>query len=112
MDTLVFGGNFLHSYNIPTRRFILAYVYHFFTYRGVLIELRVREIELATRVPKKFRFPFFTRYVASRTPTVLHSPLHPIGYVGMSQTRLSVLSALGKISHHVYLRPYVRSVTS
>ncbi|EIW60698.1 Clavaminate synthase-like protein [Trametes versicolor FP-101664 SS1] len=42
VDTLVFGGNFLHSYNVPT-------------------QLRVREIEIATHVPKKFRFPFFAR---------------------------------------------------
>ncbi|KAI0781268.1 Clavaminate synthase-like protein [Trametes elegans] len=41
-DTLVFGGNFLHSYNVPT-------------------QLRVREIELSTHVPKKFRFPFFVK---------------------------------------------------
>ncbi|KAG8701282.1 JmjC domain-containing histone demethylation protein 1 [Ceratobasidium sp. 394] len=41
-DSLVFGGNFLHSYNIAT-------------------QLRVRDIEIATRVPKKFRFPFFTK---------------------------------------------------
>ncbi|KAG8748693.1 JmjC domain-containing histone demethylation protein 1 [Ceratobasidium sp. 414] len=41
-DSLVFGGNFLHSYNIAT-------------------QLRVRDIEVATRVPKKFRFPFFTK---------------------------------------------------
>ncbi|THH09560.1 hypothetical protein EW145_g1926 [Phellinidium pouzarii] len=42
VDTLVFGGNFLHSYNIAT-------------------QLRVREIESSTRVPKKFQFPFFTK---------------------------------------------------
>ncbi|KAI5117638.1 hypothetical protein M0805_008445 [Coniferiporia weirii] len=42
VDTIVFGGNFLHSYNIAT-------------------QLRVREIENATRVPKKFQFPFFTK---------------------------------------------------
>ncbi|CAE6420679.1 unnamed protein product [Rhizoctonia solani] len=41
-DSLVFGGNFLHSYNIAT-------------------QLRVRDIEINTRVPKKFRFPFFTK---------------------------------------------------
>ncbi|KAI0646748.1 Clavaminate synthase-like protein [Trametes meyenii] len=43
-DTLVFGGNFLHSYNVPT-------------------QIRVREIEIATHVPKKFRFPHFSRRV-------------------------------------------------
>ncbi|EJF62505.1 Clavaminate synthase-like protein [Dichomitus squalens LYAD-421 SS1] len=41
-DTLVFGGNFLHSYNVP-------------------MQLKIREIEIATHVPKKFRFPYFTK---------------------------------------------------
>lgn len=50
-DSLVFGGNFLHSWNIAT-------------------QLRVRDLEIATRVPKKFRFPFFRKlcwYVAEKT---------------------------------------------
>ncbi|KAF8623960.1 hypothetical protein AX15_006118 [Amanita polypyramis BW_CC] len=42
VDSLVFGGNFLHSYNVST-------------------QLKVRGIEIATQVPKKFRFPMFTR---------------------------------------------------
>ncbi|KAF9496072.1 Clavaminate synthase-like protein [Pleurotus eryngii] len=42
MDTLVFGGNFLHSYNVST-------------------QLRVRNIEITTGVPKKFRFPMFAK---------------------------------------------------
>ncbi|KII88859.1 hypothetical protein PLICRDRAFT_40504 [Plicaturopsis crispa FD-325 SS-3] len=42
VDSLVFGGNFLHSYNMGT-------------------QLRVRDIEIATRVPNKFRFPFFSK---------------------------------------------------
>ncbi|EGN96043.1 hypothetical protein SERLA73DRAFT_162011 [Serpula lacrymans var. lacrymans S7.3] len=42
VDSLVFGGNFLHSYNVP-------------------IQLKVVEIETSTHVPKKFRFPLFTR---------------------------------------------------
>ncbi|KAF8610108.1 Clavaminate synthase-like protein [Ceratobasidium sp. AG-I] len=49
-DSLVFGGNFLHSYNIAT-------------------QLRIRDIEITTRVPKKFCFPFFTKicwYAADR----------------------------------------------
>ncbi|TFY68072.1 hypothetical protein EVJ58_g1244 [Rhodofomes roseus] len=41
-DTLVFGGNFLHSYNVP-------------------VQLKVREIEITTHVPKKFRFPHFVK---------------------------------------------------
>ncbi|KAF8344340.1 uncharacterized protein EI90DRAFT_3029329 [Cantharellus anzutake] len=49
-DSLVFGGNFLHSWNIAT-------------------QLRVRQLELATKVPKKFRFPMFRKlcwYVAEK----------------------------------------------
>ncbi|KAF9452791.1 jumonji superfamily protein [Macrolepiota fuliginosa MF-IS2] len=42
VDTMVFGGNFLHSYSIQT-------------------QLRVRNIEIATSVPKKFRFPLFSK---------------------------------------------------
>ncbi|KAF9472602.1 JmjC domain-containing histone demethylation protein 1 [Pholiota conissans] len=44
VDTLVFGGNFLHSYDVAT-------------------QLRVREIEIATQVPRKFTFPMFTKFV-------------------------------------------------
>ncbi|XP_061118604.1 lysine (K)-specific demethylase 2Bb isoform X2 [Conger conger] len=39
-DTLVFGGNFLHSFNIP-------------------MQLSVHEIENRTKVNAKFRYPFF-----------------------------------------------------
>ncbi|XP_056387092.1 lysine-specific demethylase 2A isoform X6 [Hyla sarda] len=39
-DTLVFGGNFLHSFNIP-------------------MQLRIYSIEDRTRVPTKFRYPFY-----------------------------------------------------
>ncbi|XP_006458328.1 hypothetical protein AGABI2DRAFT_183418 [Agaricus bisporus var. bisporus H97] len=42
VDTIVFGGNFLHSYSVPT-------------------QVRVRNIEIATSVPKKFRFPHFAK---------------------------------------------------
>lgn len=42
IDSLVFGGNFLHSLNIP-------------------LQLRIHQIEDSTKVPKKFRFPFFTQ---------------------------------------------------
>ncbi|CED82643.1 F-box protein JEMMA and related proteins with JmjC, PHD, F-box and LRR domains [Phaffia rhodozyma] len=42
VDTLVFGGNFLHSYNIP-------------------MQLKLQDIEIATEVPKKFRFPHFNK---------------------------------------------------
>lgn len=39
---MVFGGNFLHSLEIST-------------------QLRIYQIELNTKVPRKFRFPFFVR---------------------------------------------------
>ena len=39
-DSLVFGGNFLHSYNIKT-------------------QLKIYEIEEKTGVPMKFRFPYY-----------------------------------------------------
>lgn len=39
-DSLVFGGNFLHSYNVP-------------------MQLKVSKTEQKTRVPQKYRYPFF-----------------------------------------------------
>ncbi|XP_051559950.1 lysine-specific demethylase 2A-like isoform X3 [Myxocyprinus asiaticus] len=58
VDTLVFGGNFLHSFNIP-------------------MQLHVSSIEDRTRVPAKFRYPFYyemgwyvlERYLYSLTNT-------------------------------------------
>ncbi|KIR67901.1 JmjC domain-containing histone demethylation protein 1 [Cryptococcus bacillisporus CA1873] len=50
MDSIVFGGNFLHSYNVDT-------------------QLRLRQIEIDTKVPQRFRFPMFDRlcwYVADK----------------------------------------------
>ncbi|AAW44468.2 conserved hypothetical protein [Cryptococcus deneoformans JEC21] len=50
MDSIVFGGNFLHSYNVDT-------------------QLRLRQIEIDTKVPQRFRFPMFDRlcwYVAEK----------------------------------------------
>lgn len=50
VNTIVFGGNFLHSYCIPT-------------------QLRLRQIEIDTKVPQRFRFPFLEKlcwYVADR----------------------------------------------
>ncbi|RXK37331.1 hypothetical protein M231_05397 [Tremella mesenterica] len=71
-DAIVFGGNFLHSYDID-------------------VQLRMRQIEIDTKVPQRFRFPQLDRlcwYVASRyrthltqlrtyRPRVHTSPLHP-----------------------------------
>ncbi|KAJ7490053.1 jumonji superfamily protein [Mycena galericulata] len=50
VDTIVFGGNFLHSFSVP-------------------MQLKIRKIEIATQVPKKFRFPLFSKlcwYVADK----------------------------------------------
>ncbi|KAG6910882.1 hypothetical protein DXG01_006565 [Tephrocybe rancida] len=58
VDTLVFGGNFLHSYDVGK-------------------QLRVRKIEIATQVPKKFRFPMFSKlcwYVGDKVLRDLKSP--------------------------------------
>nr|CAH7745842.1 unnamed protein product [Callosobruchus chinensis] len=49
-DTLVFGGNFLHSYGIDK-------------------QLKIAQVEDSTKVPQKFRYPFFTEmlwYVLER----------------------------------------------
>jgi len=42
VDSIVFGGNFVHSYDIPT-------------------QLRLRQIEIDTKVPQRFRFPYFDK---------------------------------------------------
>ncbi|KAI5834455.1 Clavaminate synthase-like protein [Schizophyllum commune Tattone D] len=58
VDTIVFGGNFLHSYSVP-------------------MQLRIRDIEVATRVPKKFTFPYFSRlcwYVGEKYLRDLKTP--------------------------------------
>ncbi|WWC90438.1 uncharacterized protein L201_005373 [Kwoniella dendrophila CBS 6074] len=50
MDSIVFGGNFIHSYDIDT-------------------QLRLRQIEIDTKVPQRFRFPMFEKlcwFVAER----------------------------------------------
>ncbi|ORX38273.1 hypothetical protein BD324DRAFT_620219 [Kockovaella imperatae] len=56
-DSIVFGGNFLHSFNIQA-------------------QLRLRQIEIDTKVPQRFRFPFFDRlcwYVAEKYCAELRS---------------------------------------
>ncbi|XP_059190229.1 lysine (K)-specific demethylase 2Aa isoform X2 [Centropristis striata] len=63
VDSMVFGGNFLHSFNIPT-------------------QLNICNIEDRTRVPLKFRYPFYyemcwyvlERYVFSLTKTSYLTP--------------------------------------
>ncbi|XP_071513076.1 lysine-specific demethylase 2A-like isoform X3 [Panulirus ornatus] len=59
-DSLVFGGNFLHSF-------------------GIEKQLRVAQVEDATHVPSKFRYPFFTEmlwYVLERYVHVLLGRTH------------------------------------
>lgn len=78
-DTLVFGGNFLHSLNIPT-------------------QLRVYQIELATKVPRKFRFPHFVRlqwYVANHYASILRvlPPSEPLP-LGVTPSILQGLKTL------------------
>jgi F-box and leucine-rich repeat protein 10/11 len=49
-DSLVFGGNFLHSF-------------------GIVKQLKIAQVEDVTKVPHKFRYPFFTEmlwYVLAR----------------------------------------------
>ena len=66
-DAIVFGGNFLHSYDIPTReaRLPLSLLKVM-----LIIELRLRQIEIDTKVPQMFRFPYLDKlcwYVAHKT---------------------------------------------
>ena len=41
-DSLVFGGNFLHSF-------------------GIEMQIKIAQVENRTKVPQKFRYPFFNR---------------------------------------------------
>uniref|UniRef100_A0AAR2JQM2 [histone H3]-dimethyl-L-lysine(36) demethylase n=1 Tax=Pygocentrus nattereri TaxID=42514 RepID=A0AAR2JQM2_PYGNA len=76
-DTLVFGGNFLHSFNIP-------------------MQLNIYNIEDRTRVPSKFRYPFYyemcwyvlERYLYCLTNTSHLTPefqKHSLGIEGEGQ---------------------------
>ncbi|KAL9889603.1 lysine demethylase 2 [Glossina fuscipes fuscipes] len=59
-DSLVFGGNFLHSF-------------------GIVKQLKTALVEDATKVPQKFRYPFFTEmlwYVLARYVYVLLGHSH------------------------------------
>ncbi|KAJ7231465.1 jumonji superfamily protein [Mycena haematopus] len=58
LDTIVFGGNFLHSFAMP-------------------MQLKIRKIEIATQVPRKFRFPLFIKlcwYVGDNPAGVSYPP--------------------------------------
>ncbi|KAK4054293.1 JmjC domain-containing histone demethylation protein 1 [Microbotryomycetes sp. JL221] len=63
-DSLVIGGNFLHSLNIET-------------------QLRIYAIELATKVPRKFRFPHFVKMLWF----VCHTYAHRIAYALSTKTK-------------------------
>ncbi|KAI5481779.1 PHD finger protein 8 [Pseudohyphozyma bogoriensis] len=63
-DSLVFGGNFVHSLDMA-------------------IQLRIYQIEINTKVPRKFRFPHFVKllwYVAEHYSKILrtHPPSIPL----------------------------------
>lgn len=80
IDSLVFGGNYLHSLNIP-------------------IQLRVHEIENHTKVPKKFRFPFFIRmlwYVADHYQKTLEASL-PTSLANPSQLSSPIKNNLDSV---------------
>uniref|UniRef100_A0A674CKM9 [histone H3]-dimethyl-L-lysine(36) demethylase n=1 Tax=Salmo trutta TaxID=8032 RepID=A0A674CKM9_SALTR len=75
VDTLVFGGNFLHSFNIP-------------------MQLNIYSIEDRTRVPAKFRYPFYyemcwyvlERYLFSLTNTSYLTPDFQKHSLGIGQS--------------------------
>ncbi|XP_045134294.1 lysine-specific demethylase 2A-like [Portunus trituberculatus] len=87
-DSLVFGGNFLHSF-------------------GIEKQLRVAQVEDATHVPSKFRYPFFTEmlwYVLERYVHVLlgrtHLSLPPDDpHINLTQYELHGLKAIVMYLH-------------
>ncbi|XKL65132.1 hypothetical protein PGB90_005218 [Kerria lacca] len=83
-DSLVFGGNFLHSF-------------------GIEKQLRIAQVEDATKVPHKFRYPFFTEmlwYVLERYVYCLLGKSHLKERNGINENRENV-----KPSEHIHLTP-------
>jgi len=76
----VFGGNFLHSLNVKTRTLLSSFA--FLISPRIFTELRVRDIEIRTRVPKKFRFPLFNKYVLSSCASLSNRYYRLCWYVG------------------------------
>lgn len=79
-DSLVFGGNFLHSYGIDK-------------------QLRIAQVEDTTHVPQKFRYPFFTEmlwYVLERYVNCLLGTSH----------LYKVSSNVETADEHVHLTPW------
>ncbi|ODN73048.1 hypothetical protein L202_08443 [Cryptococcus amylolentus CBS 6039] len=86
VDTIVFGGNFLHSYNLDT-------------------QLQLRQIEIDTKVPQRFRFPNFDRlcwYVAIKHLNLFRS-LHPLR-PPTSSSSSSPSTPPPKVPHHTILQ--------
>lgn len=85
-DSLVLGGNFLHFYNISTRKWLVCCLSISRLSWVCFLELRLRDIEIATEVPKKFRFPHFNKFV-QKSPSFHHFfteiYTHLSGYAGM-----------------------------
>ncbi|XP_032669719.1 jmjC domain-containing histone demethylation protein 1-like [Odontomachus brunneus] len=83
-DSLVFGGNFLHSF-------------------GIEKQLKVAQVEEHTKVPQKFRYPFFTEmlwYVLERYVHVLLGRSHL--EIAESQKQHSVPSQ----HQHLHITPF------
>ncbi|XP_044738222.1 jmjC domain-containing histone demethylation protein 1-like isoform X2 [Chrysoperla carnea] len=66
-DSLVFGGNFLHSY-------------------GIEKQLQIAQVEDATKVPQKFRYPYFTEMLWYVLERYVHSLLNRSHLVGSPDT--------------------------
>ncbi|XP_061101235.1 lysine (K)-specific demethylase 2Aa isoform X1 [Conger conger] len=90
VDTLVFGGNFLHSFNIP-------------------MQLHISSIEDRTRVPAKFRYPFYyemcwyvlERYLYSLTNTSHLTPEFQKHSLGIGLKREPSSCSRKKLNGHV-----------
>lgn len=99
-DSLVFGGNFLHQF-------------------GIEKQLKIAQVEDVTKVPQKFRYPFFTemlwyvldRYVgallgrshlaAEGQPTPPPAPNPPKEHVHLTQNELHGLKAIVMYLHQL-----------
>lgn len=68
------------------------------------LELRVRNIEIATSVPKKFRFPLFSKYVPSFAINERKSD--GLGSAGMLET--STFGTFGPIQNPIFRPGYSR----
>lgn len=94
-DSLVFGGNFLHQF-------------------GIEKQLNIAQVEDVTKVPQKFRYPFFTEmlwYVLEKYVYVLIGRSHltmdrmppapPVNHLHLTQTELHGLKAIVMYLHQL-----------